>query len=619
MRYLEKINKPTDIKNLSIDELNLLSSELREFLIETVSKTGGHLASNLGVIELTLALFYVFNFERDRIVWDVGHQTYIHKILTGRKHKFDSLRKYEGISGFPKPTESSYDHFVTGHSSTSISAALGMARARDLKGEKHNVIAVIGDGALTGGMAFEALNDAGSSKTNLIVILNDNEMSISQNVGSLACYLSKIRTAPAYINFRDEIEQLLKKIPALGNNLYKSAEKFKDGLKHLVVHGMIFEELGFKYFGPIDGHNIEVLTDVLKRAQTIKGPVIVHVITKKGRGYQYAEENPEIFHGIDTFEIETGERIANKKESYSKVFGEEIVKEAEKNDRLIAITAAMPDGTGLSEFASRFPNRFFDVGIAEQHAATMAAGLAKDGFKPVFAVYSTFLQRAFDQVIHDICIQKLPVLLAIDRAGIVGEDGETHQGVFDLSYLRLIPNLTILSPKDLSEFRYMLRWCFKQNNPIAIRYPRGGDSDIKFDKYDDIIYGKWERLLMGKKIAILAVGKMVQHSMKAAIKLKNNGIDVELINCRFVKPVDKIMLDSLIDKAEYIFTVEDNVLFGGFGSAVNEYLISKNYKGRVINIAFPDEFIPHGSVDILYKKYGLDSEGIYNTIIKNID
>ncbi|SHF01509.1 1-deoxy-D-xylulose-5-phosphate synthase [Caloramator proteoclasticus] len=619
MRYLEKINKPNDIKNLSINELNLLSGELREFLIDTVSKTGGHLASNLGVIELTLALFYVFNFEKDRIVWDVGHQTYIHKIITGRKDKFHTLRKYEGISGFPKPTESSYDHFVTGHSSTSISAALGMARARDLKGEKHNVIAVIGDGALTGGMAFEALNDAGSSKTNLIVILNDNEMSISQNVGSLSCYLSKIRTAPAYINFRDEIEQMLKKIPAVGNNLYKSAEKFKDGLKHLVVQGMLFEELGFKYLGPIDGHNIEVLTDVLKRAQTIKGPVIIHTITKKGRGYCYAEENPEIFHGVDAFEIETGERIAKRKETYSKVFGEEIVREAEDNNKIIAITAAMPDGTGLTEFSEKFPERFYDVGIAEQHAATMAAGLAKEGFKPIFAVYSTFLQRAFDQVIHDICIQRLPVILSIDRAGIVGEDGETHQGVFDLSYLRLIPNLTILSPKDLVEFRYMLRWCFKQNNPIAIRYPRGGDLDIKFDKYDDINLGKWERLLIGNKVTILAVGKMVQHSMKAAVRLKGRGIDVELINCRFIKPLDKTMLDNLIERSDHIFTVEDNVLYGGFGSAINEYLISKNYKGKVVNIAFPDEFIPHGSVDILYKKYGLDPDGIYNTIIKNID
>ncbi|MBZ4662397.1 MAG: dxs [Caloramator sp.] len=619
MRYLEKINKPSDIKNLSIDELNLLSGELREFLIDTVSKTGGHLASNLGVIELTLALFYVFNFEKDRIVWDVGHQTYIHKIITGRKDKFHTLRKYEGISGFPKPTESDYDHFVTGHSSTSISAALGMARARDLKGEKHNVIAVIGDGALTGGMAFEALNDAGSSKTNLIVILNDNEMSISQNVGSLSCYLSKIRTAPAYINFRDEIEQMLKKIPAVGNNLYKSAEKFKDGLKHLVVQGMLFEELGFKYLGPIDGHNIEVLTDVLKRAQTIKGPVIIHTITKKGRGYCYAEENPEIFHGVDAFEIETGERIAKKKETYSKVFGDEIVREAENNNKLIAITAAMPDGTGLTKFSQKFPDRFYDVGIAEQHAATMAAGLAKEGFKPVFAVYSTFLQRAFDQVIHDICIQRLPVILSIDRAGIVGEDGETHQGVFDLSYLRLIPNLTILSPKDLVEFRYMLRWCFKQNIPIAIRYPRGGDLNIKFDNYDDINLGKWERLLMGNKVTILAVGKMVQHSMMAAQRLKGSGIDVELINCRFIKPLDKTMLNNIIEKTNYIFTVEDNVLYGGFGSAINEYLVGKNFKGKIVNIAFPDEFIPHGSVDILYKKYGLDPEGIYNTIIKNID
>ncbi|CDF58200.1 1-deoxy-D-xylulose 5-phosphate synthase [Thermobrachium celere DSM 8682] len=619
MKYMDRINTPDDIKRLSYKELNKLSNELRDFLIDIVSKTGGHLASNLGVIELTLALFYVFNFKKDRIVWDVGHQTYVYKILTGRRDRFHTLRKYEGISGFPKPTESEYDHFVTGHSSTSISAALGMARARDLKGEKHNVIAVIGDGALTGGMAFEALNDAGSSKTNLIVILNDNEMSISQNVGSLACYLSKIRTAPAYINLRDELESIIKKIPAVGGNLYKSAEKVKDGLKHLVVHGMLFEDLGFKYLGPIDGHNIEVLIEVLNRAKTIKGPVLIHVVTKKGRGYTHAEEKPDVFHGVDPFEIETGEKLSVKKMTYSKVFGEEIVKYAEKDNRVVAITAAMPDGTGLTEFSNRFPNRFFDVGIAEQHATTMAAGLAKEGFKPVFAVYSTFLQRAYDQVIHDICIQNLPVLLAIDRAGVVGEDGETHQGVFDLSYLRIIPNLTILSPKDLKEFRLMLQWCFKQDFPIAIRYPRGGDTDVLFDKYDDINLGKWETLLVGEEITILAAGKMVQHAYKAAIKLKEKGLDVGLINCRFVKPIDESKLNEIIKTSKYIYTVEDNVLYGGFGSSVNEYLLKHGYKGKVINIAYPDEFIPHGSVDILYKKYGLDTEGIYNTIIKNID
>lgn len=619
MEYLNKVNTQKDIKSLDSTELHILSEEIRDFLIEKVSKTGGHLASNLGVIELTLALFKVFDFDKDKIVWDVGHQSYIYKMFTGRKDKFDSLRKYQGLSGFPKPTESKYDYFVTGHSSTSISAALGMARARDLKGENHNVIAVIGDGALTGGMALEALNDAGDSKNNLIVILNDNEMSISQNVGSLSSYLSKIRTAPTYINFRDEVEFLLKKIPSVGNNLYKSAEKIKDGLKYLVVQGMLFEELGFKYFGPIDGHNIDVLTDVLNRAKRIKGPVLIHVITKKGRGYSFAEEKPDVFHGIDAFEIETGERIAKKNMTYSKALGEELTKIAEEDKRIIAITAAMPDGTGLTQFAKKYPERFFDVGIAEQHAATLAAGMATEGFKPVFAVYSTFLQRAFDQVVHDICIQNLPVILAIDRAGIVGEDGETHQGVFDLSFLRPIPNITILSPKDIIEFRKMISWCIKQDMPIAIRYPRGGDIDISFDIYDDIKLGKWEKLIKGDRVAVLAVGKMVQHAYKAIEKLKRSNINVELINCRFVKPIDNSMMDEIILNKDIIFTIEDNVISGGFGSYINEYLVSKSYKGKIVNIGYPDEFIQHGSVDILYKKYGLDAEGIYSTILKNID
>lgn len=618
MAILDKVNYPEDIKNLSINELNQLSCEIRNFLIDSISRTGGHLAPNLGVVELTIALHRVFNLPEDKVVWDVGHQSYVHKILTGRKDRFEVLRKFNGLSGFPKPNESVYDAFATGHSSTSISAALGIARARDIKGEKYNTIAVIGDGALTGGMAFEALNDAGISNTNMIVVLNDNEMSISQNVGSLSSYLSKLRTDPKYINFRDDIENIVKRIPAVGNNLFKSAEKIKESVKYLLVQGMLFEELGFTYLGPIDGHDIQKMSEVFKRAQKIKGPVLVHVVTKKGRGYCYAEEKPDVFHGIDPFKVETGEKISASKLNYSKVFGEEIIKEAEINDKIVGITAAMPDGTGFKPFAHKFPRRFFDVGIAEQHAVTLAAGLASNGIKPVVSIYSTFLQRAYDQIIHDVCIQKLPVVFAIDRAGIVGEDGETHQGIIDISYLRPIPNITILSPKDINEFRMMLKWCFSYDGPVAVRYPRGGDIDVKFDKYDEIVRGKWERIKEGDKIAILAIGKMVQYGLKVVERLKAKGIDAELINCRFAKPMDKKMLEEILSTKDYIFTIEDGYIIGGLGSGVLEFASDMDYKGKIVRIGYPDEFIIQGSVNILYKKYGLDEDGIYNTILKSI-
>lgn len=618
MTILENINNPKDIKKLNMNQLYQLADELRTFLIDNVSKTGGHLASNLGVVELTLALHRVYSMPEDRIVWDVGHQTYVHKIITGRKDSFDTLRKYNGLSGFPKPNESIYDTFAAGHSSTSISAALGIARARDIKKEKYNVVAVIGDGALTGGMAFEALNDAGTLNTNITVILNDNEMSIAENVGSLSGYLSKLRTDPKYITLRDDIEILLKRVPAFGNNLFKTAERVKESLKYLLLQGMLFEELGFTYLGPIDGHNIEKISEVLERAKTVKGPVLVHVITKKGKGYQFAEESPNVFHGIGPFEIETGQNLSSSKITYSKVFGEEMIKEAEKNPRLIAITAAMPDGTGLSEFSKKFSDRFFDVGIAEQHAVTLAAGLASNGLRPVFAVYSTFLQRAYDQVVHDVCLQKLPVIFAIDRAGIVGEDGETHQGILDISFLRSIPNITLLAPKDINEFRNMLRWSFEHNGPVAIRYPRGGDSSVNFNKYEEIRLGKWEVIEEGKRIAVLATGKMVQNASSAVEKLKTKNINVTLVNCRFIKPMDKSLLSKLSDEYDLIITVEDNYVAGGFGSGVLEYMAGINSKPKVIMLGYPDEFIPHGSLDILYKKYGLDSEGIYNTILKNI-
>jgi 1-deoxy-D-xylulose-5-phosphate synthase len=618
MIVLDKINYPEDIKILNKEELNTLCSEIRLFLIENISKTGGHLASNLGVVELTIALHKAFNMPKDKIIWDVGHQSYVHKMLTGRKELFHTLRKFDGLSGFPKPNESIYDIFATGHSSTSISVGLGIARARDIKKESFNVISVIGDGSLTGGVAFEAINDAGTSKTNMIVVLNDNEMSISQNVGSISAYLSKLRTNPNYINFRDDVEILVKKIPTIGDTLFKNTHKFKESLKYFFIQGILFEEFGFKYIGPIDGHNMEQLSDVLERAKKIKGPVLIHVLTKKGKGYAHAENNPDIYHSIGPFVIETGKRVDKSDINYSMVFGEEIVKEAATNEKIVAITAAMPDGTGLTNYAAKFKERFFDVGIAEQHAVVLAAGLASSGLKPVFVVYSTFLQRAYDQIIHDVCLQKLPVMFAIDRAGIVGEDGETHQGIFDISYLRSIPNLTILSPKDLKEFRMMLKWCFSYNGPVAIRYPRGGDFDLSFEVHDDISFGKWEIISKGSKIAILAVGKMTQVSKIVVDKLKNKGLNVTFVNSRFIKPMDNKMLDNIFETHEHIFTIEDNYINGGFGSGVMEYSSMKKYPGKISLIGFPNEFIPHGSCGLLYKKYNLDAEGILDYIYKTI-
>lgn len=618
MSILDGINSPKDIKGLNNHELYQLCDEIRSFLIESISKTGGHLASNLGVVELTIALHKVFNMPEDKIIWDVGHQAYVHKILTGRKKQFSTLRKYQGMSGFPKPNESEYDIFAAGHSSTSISAALGVARARDLKKEKYSVVAVIGDGALTGGMAFEALNDAGMSKTNMIVVLNDNEMSISPNVGGLSTYLSKLRTEPAYINIRDDIENIVKKIPSIGNNLYKSAKNIKESIKTLMIQGMLFEQLGFTYLGPIDGHSIEKVVEVLQRARNIKGPVLIHAVTKKGKGYSFAEKEPDIFHGIGAFEVKTGEKKSSPMFDYSRAFGDEIINEAIVNNKIVAITAAMTAGTGLERFSVEFPKRFFDVGIAEQHAVTLAAGLAISGLNPVVAIYSTFLQRAYDQIVHDVCMQNLPVVFAIDRAGIVGEDGETHQGVLDISYLRSIPNMTILAPKDINEFRMMLKWCFKFDSPVAIRYPRGGDTGIKFYQYDEINYGKWEFVKEGSRVAILGVGKMVQTALSVAEKLYSNNVNAAVINCRFIKPMDNITLNKIFNNYDIIFTLEDNYVSGGFGSGLLEEASKRSYRGKTVLIGFPDEFIPHGSIGILYKKYGLDVDGVYDTILKNI-
>ncbi len=621
---LDRYNNIKDIKKMTFMELEHFAEDIRKLLIDKVSKTGGHLASNLGVVELTLSLYNVFDFDSDRLVWDVGHQAYVHKILTGRKDKFDSLRKYGGISGFPKRDESVYDRFETGHSSTSISAALGMARARDLSGKKHEVVAVIGDGALTGGMAFEALNDVGYNKTKIIIILNDNEMSIGKNVGGLSTYLSKLRVDPKYNKLKQEVETTLRKIPSIGKGMADSIEKIKDGIKQVIVPSMLFEDMGIRYFGPIDGHNIKDLSKVMSMVKNINEPVIIHVVTQKGKGYTFAENNPGKFHGIGPFHCDSGELCSSSSASYSGAFGSEIVDIAAENKNVVAITAAMRDGTGLSKFAEKYPKRFFDVGISEQHAVTLAAGMASEGLRPIFTVYSTFLQRAYDQILHDVCIQRLPVIFAIDRAGIVGEDGETHQGVFDLSYLSHMPNMTIMTPKCIQELRSMLRWAVKQNYPIAIRYPRGGDdSHIELRSLEDFTIGKWEEIYNSseghkprKKVAIIAAGKMVQQAMIVKDKLDASLVDLKVINACFIKPIDKQLIQSLINQGYSIVTIEDNVILGGLGSAVLQYAASLNSTAEVLNLGFKDEFITHGSIDILYKLYGLDASGITTSIMK---
>ena len=616
-KILDDFNDINAVKKMTIQELNIFAGEIRDFLIEKVSKTGGHLASNLGVVELTLSLYNVFNLEKDKIIWDVGHQSYVHKILTGRKDKFDSLRSFGGLSGFPKREESKYDVFESGHSSTSISAGLGMARARDLKGDNYNVISVIGDGALTGGMAFEALNDVGFRKTKMIIVLNDNQMSISKNVGGMSKYLSQFRIDPTYNRIKKEINSTLRKIPSVGDGMVNSIQKLKNGIKQVIVPGMLFEHMGIKYLGPIDGHDIKEMSKVLKLAKKIDGPVIIHVITKKGKGYKFAEEQPNRFHARAPFNPANGELFSSSKESYSDAFGEQIVHLAKENKNIVAITAAMPEGTGLERFSKEFRNRFFDVGIAEQHAVTMAAGMASQGLKPIFAVYSTFLQRAYDQILHDVCLQKLPVIFAIDRAGIVGEDGETHQGVFDLSYLSHIPNITIMAPKCISELKSMLTFAVKQDYPIAIRYPRGGDNcNVKMFPIENFIRGKWETLYEGGKIAFIATGKMVENAILVREKLKNIGVDATVINACFIKPIDRALISELVYKKYSLVTIEDNLVHGGLGSLVLEYVNSLEVKTKVISLGFKDEFISNGAVDILYKLHKLDVDGIFGSILK---
>lgn len=616
MKLLEGINSPEDVKKLNISELESLALEIREFLIEKVSKTGGHIASNLGVVELTLALHKVFNTPKDKIIWDVGHQSYVHKIITGRKDKFETLRSSGGISGFPKVKESPHDAFNTGHSSTSISAALGIAKARDIKKEDYSVIAVIGDGALTGGMAFEALNDAGRSLNNLIVILNDNEMSISKNVGGLSRYLSKIRTEPFYFKVKEDIDIILNKIPAIGKSAAKALSRAKGTIKYMLMPGMIFEELGFKYFGPIDGHNLVELSSVLSRAKKIKGPVLIHVCTQKGKGYTYAEEKPQRFHGIAPFEVETGELLVNSGGGYSDVFGRELVKIAKEDEKLVAITASMTHGTGLEEFSKKYHDRFFDVGIAEQHAVTFAAGLAQNGLKPVVAIYSSFLQRAYDQILHDVALQNLHVVFAIDRAGIVGEDGETHQGIYDLSFLTHIPNMTVLAPADYNEFTAMIDFAVKEYcGPVAIRYPRGrGAESIGTDL--PIKQGQGVRMCEGDDITIVALGNMVETALKVESMLRNQGISSDVINSRFAKPLDEKLIVNSVLKTKRIVTIEDNTIVGGFGSRVLELINRKDIYAKTKICGFPDHFITQGSRNDLIRMNRLDPESITNEIIK---
>ncbi|HHV28613.1 1-deoxy-D-xylulose-5-phosphate synthase [Acetivibrio mesophilus] len=615
---MDNINSSDDIKKLNLEQIKELGNEIRSFLIEKVSKTGGHLASNLGVVELTLALHRVFNTPEDKIIWDVGHQSYVHKIITGRKDKFDTIRKLGGLSGFPKSMESEHDAFNTGHSSTSISAALGIAKARDLKKEKHSVIAVIGDGALTGGMAFEALNDAGSSPNNLIVVLNDNEMSISRNVGGLSCYLSKIRTEPFYFKVKEDIDIILNKIPAIGKSAVKALDRVKGTIKYMIMPGILFEELGFKYLGPIDGHNIAELENVLTRAKNTKGPVLVHVCTQKGRGYTYAEENPAVFHGISPFEIETGEVIAHKVPGYSDAFGREIVRIAQKDERVVALTAAMPHGTGLDKFSKTFPERFFDVGIAEQHAVTFGAGLAKNGMIPVIALYSSFLQRAYDQVVHDVALQNLHVVFAIDRAGIVGEDGETHQGIYDISFLRHIPNMAVVAPCDYNELAKILEYAvLEHDGPIAIRYPRGAGAEKLFDT-PDVKLGQSLLIGEGGDVTIAAVGNKVGVALEVAEKLKKVGLSADVIYCRFIKPLDSNTIINSIQKTKRLVTIEDNTIEGGFGSRILETINQKGINVKTRMFGYPDAFIPHGSTKELTHIYRLDPDSIFNDILKEI-
>lgn len=616
-KFLDKINDTNDLKKLNIADLPKLCEEIREFLVNNVSKTGGHLAPNLGIVELTVALHYTFNSPEDKIIFDVGHQCYVHKILTGRKNKFDSLRKFNGLSGFPKTHESIHDIFDTGHSSTSISSALGIAIANKLEGKPHYTIAVIGDGALTGGLAFEGLNNANVKDTNLIVILNDNQMSISQSVGGLSLYLNKIRSNSLYTSSKNGIKSVLEKTPILGKAILKLIGWIKKGIKHIMLPSSImFEQFGLSYLGPIDGNNIDDVTEFLERAKNVNKPVLLHVITKKGKGYSFAEKNPGKFHGIAPFDPISGNLLKPSSTSFSSEFGKIMCEEAEKNDKIVAITAAMRDGVCLSDFSKKYPDRFFDVGIAEEHAVTFASGLAKQHYIPVFAVYSTFLQRAYDEIIHDVALQNLHVIFAIDRAGIVGADGETHHGLFDLAYFSHIPNMTLLAPKDGEEFESMMKFAFKFDGPIAIRYPRGNyTSSLITNRTTPVEYGKAEILKEGSDITILAYGQSVIKALDIANILKKKKISAEVINVRFLKPIDKQTICNSIFKTKKVVTIEDAYLEGGLATKVKDILLSqKNIKS--LFFGYPNEFIKHGSLEEIEKLYGLDKFSISKKIFK---
>jgi 1-deoxy-D-xylulose-5-phosphate synthase len=618
---IEKIKGPDDINNFSGEELEQLAGELRDIIIETVSTNGGHLASNLGTVDLTIALHHVFNSPSDKIIWDVGHQCYAHKLLTGRFNSFSSIRKQGGLSGFPKISESPHDAFGTGHSSTSISSALGILEGRDQNKEEFKVIAVIGDGALTAGLAFEGLNHAGHLKKDLIVILNDNEMSISPNVGALSAYLQRIMMGGLYTKFKKETKLLLERIPKVGEPVLKIAQKAEDVAKGLIIPGLLFEELGFEYVGPVDGHKIDMLIETLDTFKDFPGPVLIHTITKKGKGYEPAEKNPGIFHGIGPFDIETGETHPSSKKSYSEIFGNCLTQLAKNDGRIIAITAAMTEGTGLAEFVRTFPKRFYDVGIAEPHAVTFAAGLATRGLKPVVAIYSTFLQRSYDEIVHDVCLQNLPVVFAIDRGGIVGDDGPTHNGTFDLSFLRHIPNLVVAAPKDGHELRCMLATAVSYNGPIAVRYPRGSVADTGNDEaLEEIPIGKSEVIVEGSDVLILAIGNTVEPAIAASQLLSEANIKPCVINARFVKPLD---IDTILPKAreiKYVLTVEENAVAGGFGSAVLEELTKAGVKGMKFSmLGISDNFIEHATQAALRKSLGLDAEGIAKKALALID
>ena len=615
---LDKIQRENDIKKLSPQELQQLPEEIREFLVEKLSVTGGHLASNLGVVELTMALHLVFDLPKDKIIWDVGHQSYTHKILTGRKECFDNLRKFGGMSGFPKRSESSCDSFDTGHRSTSISAGLGYAWAREMTGEDYHVISVIGDGSMTGGMAYEAMNNAAALKKNFIIVLNDNNMSISENVGGMSRHLSKLRTSTNYTGLKEGVQNTLEKIPICGDRLVEGIRKTKSSIKQMVIPGMMFEEMGIMYLGPVDGHNIPAMVRLFQEASQVAGPVLVHVLTHKGNGYMPAERHPSRFHGTAPFDVETGIPKEKSNPSYTDIFSTVMRKMGERDPKVVAITAAMADGTGLKRFRNMFPDRFFDVGIAEEHAVTFAAGLAAGGMHPVFAVYSSFLQRAYDQVLHDVCMQNLPVVFAVDRAGLVGSDGETHQGVFDISYLTGMPNMTVMAPKNKWELSDMLKFAIAFEGPIALRYPRG-EAYVGLEEHRaPVALGKCEEIVPGNKVLLFALGSMVATAQQVRELLLPQGIEAGLVNARFAKPFDEEYLKSVMDGYDVIVTMEENVALGGMGEHISCFLWQEGYQGTILPVAVPDIFVEHGNVDVLKEMLGMDAVSIADKITKII-